>query len=311
MLLGYFEQIPHVGGMRTHTKQLVILTLAILLLTEIGAVASVPPVPQPGAPPSWRAERLDRAIPRPYSEMSGLASSRRYPGVAWGVRDSGNPAALYALRLDVGGQRVSAREFRVTGASNRDWEDVVYKEVGTESFLYVVDTGAKRIYRVREPDPDGMGPAVLVATYRYALPDKNPRSTCGPADNVEAAFLFPPLNGALHLVRKMGSPATVLRFSSLSADRVNVPGRVGKIADARCISVASVSEDGRLLVTAAHESLRIRQGRGDLPSLLAGPVVHGHRLAPDNTEGGDFYSWGNDGVLLVAENRTVWHLAPG
>ena len=53
-----------------------------------------------------------------------MASSVRRPGVAWMIRDSGNPASLYALRLRDGKPWV--REIKVKDARNQDWEDITY-----------------------------------------------------------------------------------------------------------------------------------------------------------------------------------------
>lgn len=275
--------------------------------------APTQPAPSPVAPEarpsrSWASpDRRPGGIPRGYGEMSGFASSRRHAGWAWGVRDSGNPASLYAFRTTGSPASFTLREFPVRGASNRDWEDVVYAEENGSAFLYVVDTGGKRIYKLPEPDPTGPATAKVAAVYPYAFADASPRSTCGPRHNVEAAFVFPALTGQLHIVRKMKSPAQVYRFDRLVAGRTNVPVPAGTIPDASCISVASVSADSRLLLTASHSSMRIREGTGDVAGLLSGPAVYGARISPDNNEAGDFYPWGSRHVVIAAENRTTWY----
>lgn len=259
----------------------------------------------PAAEPAWgEGIRVPRSLPSGTGEMSGLAASRRHRGWAWGVRDSGNPAVLYALRAQEDG-RFSARSIPVRGASNRDWEDIVYAEEGGASYLYIIDTGAKKIHKVAEPDPTGTAPARLVGSYRYAFPDASPPG-CGPRHNVEAAFLHPPLTGPLHLVRKAKSPAGVYQFGALSGSRTNIPRKVGALAGASCISVASVSADGQMLVTASHDKLQVRRGQGDLGSLLAARPLIERRIAPDNNEGGDFFPWGSSNIVIVAENRTTW-----
>jgi hypothetical protein len=278
-------------------------------LPAAGPIA--PQMRQPAAPeapaPRWRASRHVGGLPPGTGEMSGLAASRRYPGWVWGIRDSGNPAALYALRARDGRPgEFDMTEIRVPGASNRDWEDIVYGEDGGVPYLAVVDEAARVVYRIAEPDPTRPGAARLLGVYRYRFPDASPRGTCGPRDNVEAAFLFPPVTGQLHLVRKAASPAGVYGFDSLSNDRVNVPRLVGRLSDAGCISVAAVSADGRELVTASHDSLRVRRGSGDLASLLAGPVGYVTSIKPDNNESGTFFSYGGGGFVLGAENRNTW-----
>lgn len=224
--------------------------------------------------------------------------------MVWGLRDSGNPATLYALSPQREPGRFGVAEFPVEGARNRDWEDLVYGEDPAGQYLLIVDVGAKTVYRVAEPDPAAPGPVGVVATYRYAFPDRG-RSSCGPSDNVEAAFLYPALNGLLHIVRKEKSPARVYRFERLS-DEVNVPVQVGELDDS-CISVMAVSADNAQIVTASHSDLRVRAGKaGDLASFLGASPVMRANISPDNNEGGDFYPFGSDEILIGAENRTTW-----
>jgi len=268
---------------------------------------STPPAAATTSPPWTQGTRYPDGLPSGSGEMSGLASSRRYPGWAWGIRDSGNPASLYALRqVDGRPGRFSMREFRVAGAANRDWEDVVYGQEHGQGVLYIVDEAAKVVDKVAEPDPTGGGTASVLARYRYSFPDASPSGTCGPRDNVEAAFLFPPRTGRLHLVRKASSPAGVYQFGGLTESGVNVPRLVGSLSDAGCISVAAVSDDGRRLVTASHDTLRLRTGDGGLESLLRAPTVYTAPVKPDNNEGGTFFPYGSGAFLLGAENRSTW-----
>lgn len=269
------------------------------------AQQSHPPAPSGSG---WRHKsRHVRGLPTGTGEMSGLAASRRHRGWMWGVRDSGNPASLYALRARQGRPgEFEMAEFPVQGAKNRDWEDVVYGEDGTGSFLAVVDAAARVIYKVAEPDPTRPGKARLLAAYKYHFPDSSPAGTCGPSDNVEAAFFFPPKNGRLHLVRKASAPAGVYAFGRLSASGSNVPKLVGRLSHAGCISVAAVSADGRRLVTASHDTLRVRRGGGDLQSLLSGPIDYTASVKPDNNEAGTFFPHGANDFVLGAENRTTW-----
>lgn len=259
-------------------------------------------------PGAWtEVVRTPKGIPSPYGEMSGLASSRRHPGVVWGVRDSGNPATIYQLTATADPGRFLVSEFPVSGVRNRDWEDLVYGEDAAGPYLLIIDTAAKSIYRVSEPDPARPGRVPVEKKYRYDFPDSGSRS-CGPRDNVEAAFLFPAVSGPLHLVRKEKSPARVYEFARLSEERVNLPERVGTLGDS-CISVSAFSLDNASMMTASHSVLRVRQGApGDLSSFLRARPVLTARISPDNNEGGDFYPFGSDEILVGAENRTTWRL---
>ena len=103
-------------------------------------------------------------------EASGLALSRRSPGVIWSHNDSGNFAVLFAL--DSSGQVLG----RVRAPVNlRDWEDISIGHCSPGDCLYLAAIGdnkaARReiqIYRVPEPKPGDTetGPAELfTATY--------------------------------------------------------------------------------------------------------------------------------------------------
>src|SRR5688500_4220476 len=86
-------------------------------------------------------------------EASGVALSRRTPGLLWAHNDSSEPV-LFAL--DTTGA-VKGR-VRVTGAEVSDWEDVSAGPCPQGSCLYIADIGDNnrarrrvRIYRVPEP----------------------------------------------------------------------------------------------------------------------------------------------------------------
>ena len=103
-------------------------------------------------------------------ETSGLAVSRRSPGLLWSHNDSGNAAVLFAL--DSGG----ALRGRVrVPVSTRDWEDISAARCPQGDCLYIADIGDNgrdrrqiRIYRVPEPAPgdaETAPPEVFTATY--------------------------------------------------------------------------------------------------------------------------------------------------
>jgi hypothetical protein len=239
------------------------------------------------------------------SETSGFASSKHYPGWAWMLRDSGRPASLYAAKQTTVGT-FPVKEHKVAGATNKDWEDLVYGEEGGAGVLFILDTGAKLIYKVAEPDPNGTADVKVLAKYAYTFPD-TATGTCGPTNNSESLFLFPPLTGKLHLVRKKSSPAGVYAFDTLSTSAPTTLKKVGDLKDASCISVASVSADGTLLVTAAHGNMRVRKGTGTLSSLITGPIIYSSTAnTGDSVEAGDFYPWGSCNITLAAEGRNTF-----
>lgn len=189
-----------------------------------------------------------------------------------------------------------------TRARNADWEDLSY-HLGADGVghLYVVesgDFGSSMIYEIKEPDPDADESAELLSRYPYALPDGK--------ETVEASFIF---QGRLALATK-NYPARVYLFETPLREGVNnKPVYQGKLTDSRGISVARISSDGRLLMTASHEMLLVYRNPnpGTLAGFLDREPLHGGKVSPDdNVEAGDFIPSGGCRALLVAETRTTY-----
>ncbi|KAJ8314610.1 hypothetical protein KUTeg_006760 [Tegillarca granosa] len=89
-------------------------------------------------------------------EASGLAASRRHPGILYTHNDSGDGPKIYALNAS---DASLVATFTVVAAVNHDWEDIAVgpcDEGG--NCIYIGDFGvghdgqsAKTIYRVKEP----------------------------------------------------------------------------------------------------------------------------------------------------------------
>lgn len=133
------------------------------------------------------------------SESSGVAVSRRYPGVLWTLNDSGNSAWLFAT--DTLGRDRGA--FAVTGATNVDWEAITIGPCGSSDCLYIGDTGdnherrsSVRLYRVAEPAPDTAGGEIRPTAPTERLEVRYPD---GPHD-VEA--LYVDQSGDCYLITK-------------------------------------------------------------------------------------------------------------
>jgi hypothetical protein len=103
-------------------------------------------------------------------ESSGLAISRRNPGLIWSHNDSGNAAVLFAL--DAGG---AVRGRVRVPIRMRDWEDVSAARCPSGDCLYLADIGDNQrnrpriqIYRVPEPaagDAETPAPEIFNGTY--------------------------------------------------------------------------------------------------------------------------------------------------
>lgn len=91
----------------------------------------------------------------PRQETSGMALSRRTPGIVWTHDDSGGSPQLFGDDLASGKRRGI---LRLTGVKNEDWEDVASFERDGRAWLVVGDVGdndarrrAVRLHVVEEP----------------------------------------------------------------------------------------------------------------------------------------------------------------
>lgn len=169
--------------------------------------------PQLGQEPGWELRRTTEPRrsgvfrdPR-VRESSGVAASRRQPGILWTLNDSGHEPWIHAA--DTLGRPHGALE--VTGAQNVDWEGIALAPCGTRDCLYIADTGdngrdrtSAIIYRVPEPALPAARPRTVRAeALEFRYPKGRP--------DVEAVFVDPA--GAVHLISKAsGAPPTHYRL---------------------------------------------------------------------------------------------------
>ncbi|MGH9009041.1 MAG: DUF7594 domain-containing protein [Acidimicrobiia bacterium] len=287
--------------------------------TPTGPARRVSPTCRPDWAPAQPMAQLKDGL----GEMSAFVASPNHPGWGWGIRDSGQPASLYAIKPASEGT-VPAQEFPAYGLHNSDWEDMAWtpgQAPGT-GHLWVLEnvgngwTGNRWIYQFEELDPEldpgnppappavapappPPTPAKQVGAYEWAYPDAQV--------NTETMFVF---NGDLVVVTKT-EPSRVYRFDHpLVQSVVNVPTYVGTLPVGDLLSVAALSADQRTLAVSNHGKLDVYENRGDvhdLAALISNPVVH-HDMPADNREGGSFFPYGSCDLLLVAESKTVWRL---
>ncbi|WP_320042190.1 hypothetical protein [uncultured Desulfobacter sp.] len=107
------------------------------------------------------------------SEISGLAVSRKTPGLLWTINDSGNPPKIYGLST----KGVLLKTYKIKGAINWDWEDISGFRYKGKDFLVIADVGDNwsnrpfnTLYFVKEPAPDsqsGVLPLQWQMNFRY------------------------------------------------------------------------------------------------------------------------------------------------
>jgi len=272
-------------------------------------------LPAPGGRPcgaTWGPAVEIGRIPGQRKEVSGFVASARYPGVAWMVRDSGNPAALYSFELAAGEHRIRSRVFPVREATNGDWEDVAYT-TGPDGRgrLWILDnidrlTAPKTLWEVLEPDPGSDREATVVGRYRWAYPD-----TPGGNHDTEAGFF---LGGKLVIVSKT-EPSRVYRFDQpLDPSIVNRPVPVATVPAGAKMTLGSTSADERLLVTSATRGQTVwvyatRRDPPDVAGFFDHAPLFSRRMPRSQREAGDFFPYDGCDIVLLSERQNVWLLS--
>jgi len=198
------------------------------------------------------AEIKDESI----DESSGLVASRTSPGAYWTHNDSGDGPFIYAFNT----RGESLATYRVTGATNRDWEDVAAGPGPQQgrSYLYIGDIG----------DNDAVRSEVIV--YRVPEPELKPTDknsskkrplTTEPAEAIRLVYpdgkhdaetlLVHPTTGNLYILTKVAfanptvyeAPAPLTAGNTIRLKKigqVHVPSLFGG-----ALTGGSVSPDGR------------------------------------------------------------------
>ncbi len=226
-------------------------------------------------------------------ESSGIVASRQFEGVFWTLNDSGNPAALYATKLN--GELI--QEIPVHGSRNFDWEAL---GIDDKNQLWIGEIGNNsklrfdlKIVVVAEPDPFTETEAAVIASYPYRYPN----------ENVDAEGLFI-VEGIPYIVSKERERAVLYRFPTLQADTKQVLVRVGEFVGAKWVTGAGISEDGTRLAVCTYDALWVYHGAvGDLAQMIQSTPWH----LPHSFYGEAVCFDGYD-LVLTNEARDLYHL---
>ena len=178
------------------------------------------------------------------SEASGVASSRRTPGVLWAHNDSGDP-----LIFAINEQGSIIGRVRVTGAKVEDWEDIAVGPCPQGSCIYIADVGDNRgnrdhvtVYRVAEPSPQDSS-TVPTDVFRARYADG--------AHDAEALLVTP--ESELFIITKGDpGPIALYRFPRalrsdviMQLERIGAPAGSGKVSSEDRPTAADISPDAQ------------------------------------------------------------------
>ena len=218
--------------------QLVFLFIVLIVFQDYGA-------------PVTQAKISDPAI----TESSGLVASRTTPGAYWTHNDSGDGPFIYAL--DTHGHPLAT--FRVTGATNRDWEDISSGPgpQPNRSYLYIGDIGdndQKRdevvVYRVPEPQITAADKNSSKTRPRTTEPAEAIRFVYPDGKHDAEALMVHPSTGNLYIVTKVafGNPTIYKAEAPLTAGKLITLKRLGELHVASLLGGAitggNISPDG-------------------------------------------------------------------
>lgn len=273
--------------------------------------------------------RVETTIHSSLVENSVAVTSRRQPGIVFGLNDSGHRPWLFAF--DSSGR--DRGRWEVVGASNRDWEAASLGPCAasdaTESCIYVGDVGdndARRpyvtIYRIAEPDA-GAGsfekprPISVLDQLRVRYADH-------PHD-VEAMWING--EGTLYLITKrrlldaQRKPRPSLIFSvpasawdssgvvtaSLVDSLPIIPGSAG----GRQVNDASLSADGNLLAVRTYTEIFVFVMEPETRLPVSGQTPEPCSIRQLREEQGEGIAWWFDQrrlILTSERERAPFHI---
>jgi hypothetical protein len=164
-------------------------------------------------------------------EASGLAASRRTPGLLWVHNDSGGEPVLYGIDANTGQSR---GRVVVRGVTNTDWEDIASFEHDGAAWLVIGDVGdntAKRsfilLHFVREPDANELSPArdtEISPAYTLRVAYEDLARDC-------ESIAVDAREGAVYLLSKRDSVPRLYRVPLAPSKDLVIARRVGEVPE--------------------------------------------------------------------------------
>jgi hypothetical protein len=275
---------------------------AACVLGALFAVAALSPTNTAGPCVVTQDPVMLRDVP----EASGLAVSRRRPGLIWTHNDSGNESDLFAL--DASGTVLATVRMPIR---TRDWEDISAAPCPSGECLYIADIGdnelarkAVQVYRLPEPDP-WAGRTVRPLLFNVTYPDG--------AHNAEAMFVA---GGRIFIVTRdrvgaLYGSTTALDdvVSGLSRTNPNITlERIGQLGLAAVTDAEASADEASVAVRTSHEVVVYRTaeivGAPDQARPTSRIPIDGLREPQ-----GEAVALGDNGMIYLASEGRPWSRA--
>jgi hypothetical protein len=272
--------------------------------TATTSAPSTSPATQPTPIRYGEGRRIAVLANRRINESSGVAVGRLNAGVFWTHNDSGGGAYLYAFNAK--GENLAT--CRVTGAGNRDWEDIASARIGTRAMLIIGDFGdnARRrkyasLILVREPELDATkrnatlaAKAEMEIRYRYAG---------GPADCEAVAYCPVTRQVLLATKRTLGSDVYALALPAKAPAQTLVLKPIARLP-LPAVTGMDISPDGqRAIVLTYGPAYQVVRRKGETwAKALARPP----RVVPlPRRRQGEAICYGPDGRTLYLTSEKL------
>ena len=195
------------------------------------------------------------------NESSGLAASRRFPGLYWTHNDSGDTAVIFAVDRE---GRLVGKPVRLLGATNVDWEDIAADGAGN---LWIGDFGNNLnsrtdlcLYVLPEPDPRVEEKVRVTKRIAIRFPDQSLFPP--PRWEYDAEALFVAFGKPYVLTKHRGSSTTRLYRLDQGDDGFSAPlTLVGTFDVGGMVTAADASPDGRRILVLTYNALWLFEAR--------------------------------------------------
>lgn len=209
---------------------------------------------------------FEKVIPD-LKELSGIAVSKKNPGIFWVHNDGRSNGLIYALDKE-GNIKDIIRISNMT-----DIEDIAIGKYNEKEYIFLGDVGDNdknrteyQICMIEEPVCQS-GEIPIETVYKFVYSD-------GKSYDCESIAYNPCVSGgAIYLITKAKKPQVFkLELSSLKTTKINVAQNIGRlnIKDFKKPSAADISRDGLALVVRNEEQIFVLKTKtpGEFDSIL-------------------------------------------